>query len=126
MKNSKNKLVKEYNSLSDTSDFVLYNTSNYKAVINNSVSEILTKFIEVIIEYMKFISEKMIMKNNSYYHFIFERGIATLIHIFSLIFYYTKNLEIGDVYSSADLTNNFSPVPSLTPISAFFSKESVQ
>ena len=94
MKNSKNKLAKEYINLSDTSNFILYNTSNYKAVINNSVSEILTKFIEVIIEYMKFISEKMIMKNKAYYRFIFERGIETLIHIFSVIFYYTKNLEL--------------------------------
>ena len=32
----------------------------------------------------------------------------------------------GEVYSSADLTNNFSLVVSLTPISAFLSKESVQ
>jgi hypothetical protein len=95
MKNSKNTSSKLTNiTLSDTSQFILYNTSNYKAVINNSVSEILTKFVEVIIEYMRFISEKIIMKNKSYYRFIFERGIETLIHVFSVIFYFTKNLEL--------------------------------
>ena len=34
------------------------------------------------------------MKNKPYYRFIFERGIETLIHVFSVIFYYTKNLEL--------------------------------
>lgn len=95
MKNSKNMSNKlTNNSLSDTSNYILYNTSNYKTVIDNSVSEILTKFVEVILEYMRFISEKIIMKKKSYYRFIFERGIETLIHVFSVIFYFTKNLEL--------------------------------
>ena len=39
MKNSKNMTNKlSNNSLSDTSHYILYNTSNYKAVIKNSVS----------------------------------------------------------------------------------------
>ena len=95
MKNSKNMSNKlTNNTLSDTSNYILYNTSNYKPVIDNSVSEILTKFVEVILEYMRFISEKIIMKNKPYYRFIFERGIETLIHVFSVIFYFTKNLEL--------------------------------
>jgi hypothetical protein len=93
MKNLKS-TSKLTNTLSDNSHFILYNTSNYKAVINNSVSEILDKFLEVIIEYMRFISEKISMKNKSYYSFIFERGVETLIHVFSVILYYTKNLEL--------------------------------
>lgn len=91
MKNSKNMTN---NNLSDNSHFILYNVANYKSSIDNSVSEILNKFVEVIIEYMRFISEKIIMKNKQYYRFIFERGIETLIHVFSMIFYYTKNLEL--------------------------------
>lgn len=95
MKNAKNTTNKlSNNSLSDTSNFILYNITNYKPVIENSVSEILTKFVEVIIEYMRFISEKIMMKNKPYYRFIFERGLETLIHVFSVIFYYTKNLEL--------------------------------
>lgn len=89
MKN--NKIV---NSLSDNSNYILYNTLNYKPTIDNSISEILTKFVSVIIEYMRFISEKITMKNKPYYKFIFERGVETLMHVFSLIFYYTKNLEL--------------------------------
>jgi hypothetical protein len=81
-------------SLSENSNYVLYNVSNYKANIDNSVQEILNKFVTAIIEYMRFISEKITMKNKPYYKFIFERGIETLMHIFSTIFYYTKNLEL--------------------------------
>ena len=100
MKNSKNTTSKlTNNSLSDNSQFILYNTSNYKHIISNSVPEILNKFVVVIIEYMRFITEKIMMKNNSYYRFIFERGLETLIHVFSVIFYYTKNLELTFYHS---------------------------
>ena len=80
--------------LSDNSNFLIYSVSNYKSNIDNSVQEILTKFVSAIVEYMRFISEKITMKNKPYYRFIFERGFDTLMHIFSIIFYYTKNLEL--------------------------------
>jgi hypothetical protein len=96
MKNSKNI---NNNTLSEYSQFILYNTSNYKASIQNSVLEILNKFVRVIIEYMRFISEKLTIKNDKYHNFIFERGLGTLIHVFSVIFYYTKNLELSFYHS---------------------------
>jgi hypothetical protein len=82
------------NTLSENSQFMLYNTINYKQTINYSITEILTKFVSVIVEYMRFVSEKMPIKNKSYCQFVFERGVDTLIHIFSFLFYYTKNLEL--------------------------------
>ena len=57
-------------SLSDVSKFLLYNISNYKPNIENSVTEILNKFVEVIIEYMRFISEKLAKKHKKYNKFI--------------------------------------------------------
>jgi len=90
-KNAKN----ANNNLSDYSYYMLYNSSNYNSSIKNSVSEILNKFVEVIIEYMRFISEKVAKKNTRYNKFIFERGLNALIHVFSIIFYYTKNLELS-------------------------------
>jgi hypothetical protein len=74
--------------------YFLYNVTNYKLNIDNSVQEILKKFVSITIEYLNFISEKITMKNKMYYKFILERGLETLIHIFSLIFYYTKNLDL--------------------------------
>jgi hypothetical protein len=89
MKNSKNE-----NSLSENSNYLLNNVTNYKNSIDNTTGEILNKFVRVLVEYMRLISETITMKNKQYYKFIFERGIETLIHIFSIIFYYTKNLEL--------------------------------
>jgi|LakMenEpi03Aug12_release.lakeMendotaPanAssembly.Ray.scaffolds.fasta_scaffold194923_2 hypothetical protein len=77
------------------SQYLLNNVSNYKNIIQNTPCEILTKITKVLIEYMRLISEKNNIKNKQYYIFIFERGIETLIHIFSMIFYYTKNLELS-------------------------------
>ena len=82
------------NNLTDNSKFILYSSTNYKLTIENSVSEILNKFVSIILEYMRFISDKVVIKNKNYYTFIFERGIETIIHVFTLIFYYTKNLEL--------------------------------
>jgi hypothetical protein len=81
-------------SVSENPNYILHNVVNYKPHIDNTVQEILNKFVTVIIEYMHCISEKITMKNKPYYRFIFERGIETLMHIFSIIFYYTKNLEL--------------------------------
>jgi len=87
------------NNLNDNSAHMLYNVVNYRQNINYSVAEILNKFSCVLIDYMKFISEKITMKNKFYYKFIFERGIDTLIHIFCMIFYYTKNLDLTFYHS---------------------------
>ena len=78
---------------------VLYNTENYKSTIHNTSQDILAKISVIIIEYMRLISEKINIKNKQYYIFIFERGIETLIHIFSMIFYYTKNLDLTFYHS---------------------------
>ena len=90
---------KNTETLSDVSKFLLYNISNYKPNIENSVTEILNKFVSIIVEYVRLISKKISMKNKTHYKYIFERGLETVIHVFSVTFYYTKNLDIT-VYHS--------------------------
>jgi len=85
--------------ITEYTQYVLYNVENYRSSIQNSPQEILAKFVEVIIEYMRLIAEKINIKNKQYYVFIFERGIEILIHVFSMIFYYTKNLELTFYHS---------------------------
>ena len=82
------------NSLIHNSGYILSNVANYKQTIDNSVPEILSKFVSALLEYMRFMWEKITAKNKPYYKFIFERGVETLLHVFSFIFYYTKNLEL--------------------------------
>jgi len=89
MKNGKNS-----SSFNDDTTYILYSIANYRPSIESSIQDILNRFVSVIIEYMLFISEKITMKNKRYYKFIFERGFETLLHVFSVIFYYTKNLEL--------------------------------
>lgn len=79
---------------SEYPQYILHNIDNYKPLIHNTSQEILTKFTQVIIEYMLLISEKINIKNKHYYVFIFERGIDAIIHIFSMIYFYTKNLDL--------------------------------
>ena len=88
------KTGKKPNTFNDDVSYILYNVSNYRTNIDNSVQDILHRFVSVIIEYMQFMSEKITMKNKSYYKFVFERGLETLLHVFSVIFYYTKNLDL--------------------------------
>jgi len=85
---------KTTSSFNDDTTYILYSVANYKQNIENSIQDILNRFVSVIIEYMLFISEKITMKNKRYYKFIFERGFETLLHVFSVIFYYTKNLDL--------------------------------
>ena len=93
------KNIKIVNPLSENLDYVLYNINNYKPSIVNSSQEILTKFVNVLVNYMKFISEKINLKNKTYYKFILERGIHTIIHVFTMVFYYTRNLDLTYYHS---------------------------
>ena len=79
--------------------YSLNNVDNYKPNFQSSVQDILTKIVSVIIEYMKFMSEKIKMKNKHYYRFIFERGVETVIHVFTNILFYTKNFDLAFYHS---------------------------
>jgi hypothetical protein len=92
--------VKQINPLViENPQYSLSNVENYKKNIHYSIQEILTKFVSVVIEYMKFMSEKIKMKNKTYYQFIFERGVETVIHVFTNILFYTKNLDLAFYHS---------------------------
>ena len=57
------KTGKNTNTFNDDVSYILYNVANYRTSIENSVQDILNRFVTVIIEYMQFISEKITMKN---------------------------------------------------------------
>jgi hypothetical protein len=84
----------KFTSAKDNNEYCLNNKDNYKESLSSSLQEILVKFVSVIIEYVRFISEKITMNNEQYYRFIFERGLQSLIHVFSIIIYHTNNLDL--------------------------------
>ena len=83
----------------DNPYYIISRLENYKAKHNHSVQDILTKFVSVLIEYLSLIEEKIHMKNQDCYKFIVMRGLETIIHVFSMLFYYTQNLDLTYYHS---------------------------
>ena len=79
--------------------YSLLNLDNYKHNIQCSIQDILTKFVSALTEYLSFITEKINMKNIACYKYIIERGIDTIMHVFSITLYYTKNLDLSFYHS---------------------------
>jgi hypothetical protein len=75
--------------------YSLQNVENYKSLLDNSLNDVLDKYILLICEYLKFIVENIKMKNRSYFKFILVRGLETITHVFNNILFYSKNLEMS-------------------------------
>lgn len=82
-----------------TSANVLINYTNFNKSITCNVSDIVNKYISVIIEYTNLISDKPSIKNKKYYRYIYMRGLDTITHVFTMILFYTKNIDITYYHS---------------------------
>ena len=83
----------------DNPQYTISRIENYKAKNTHSLQDILTKFVSLDVEYLSFIGEKIHMKNQECYKFIIMRGLETIMHVFSILFYYTKNLDLTYYHS---------------------------
>jgi hypothetical protein len=100
MKNKKpNAIVTSKNEQNEENELVLKNSSNYNPTIIHSFTDITMVFLNIIFEYIYTITETANIKNKKFYSFIFKRGLETIIHVFTLLFYYTKNLELTMKYT---------------------------
>ena len=79
--------------------YLLSQLENYKEKINKNLDYILDKYVELIIDYIKFITEKINIKRNYYYRFIFVRGLDTITSVFKIMLYYTKNVDLTYYHS---------------------------
>jgi hypothetical protein len=89
----KTNLNSNNNSNSNT-NFSLQNIENYKKNIDVKLSEIMEKYSQIIIEYLKYIMKTIEFKKNKIIKFINLRGLNTVTHVFKYILYYTKDLNI--------------------------------
>ena len=89
MKNTKILVVSSENTQTS-----LLMVKNYKNSIDSSVEDIVSKFSTIFLDYIILTSEKLNIKNNTYFQYIFERGLETIINVFKIVFYYTKNIEL--------------------------------
>ena len=67
---------------------------NYNKTYNFNKDEVLKKYLEIAIEYLKLCSNNLIVIDKFYYKFIVNRGLQTIFHCFNIIFLYSKNLNI--------------------------------
>lgn len=77
-----------------TKKYSLENIDNYKKTITNTSTEIYSKYLGLIQEYIVQYIESTFIKNNVYHKYIIYKGIETISHIFKIILLYTKNLEL--------------------------------
>jgi len=89
MKHSKNLIISSENAQTN-----LLLVKNYNTTLTSSVEDIVSRFSTIVLDYIIVTSEKLNIKNNNYFHYIFTRGLETIIHVFKLILYYTKNIEL--------------------------------
>ena len=72
------------------SQYSLYNIENYNSSLNVAANDILNKYNLLIIEYFK-LNIKGIKE--------LGRGLETISHVFEIMLYYTKNLELTYYHS---------------------------
>lgn len=91
--------MKEETNNNNNAQNALINSLNFNTKLNCNLSEILQKYVSLILEYTDFISEKVNIKNKKYYDYLYNRGLDTISHVFLLILFYTKNLDITYYHS---------------------------
>jgi hypothetical protein len=74
--------------------YSLSNIENYKKTIDCGIEVVTTKYGDLLIEYTKFISENIKIKNKCLLQFIIIRGLDTLTNVFLNIFDATKNINL--------------------------------
>jgi hypothetical protein len=75
-------------------NYSLHNVDNFNKTLDVSVNDVVKKYTELVVEYLKFIYENIKVQNLTYSKFIVIRGLETITNVFSIILYYTKNIDI--------------------------------
>ena len=77
----------------------LMNSFNFNKILKNSLNDLLEKYVCLILEYYKYILEKVNLTNKKYQEFIVKRGLDTISHVFLMILFYTKNIDFAYYHS---------------------------
>ena len=67
--------------------------------LNRSIFEIVDKYVALIGEYYAFIRDNPNIIHKKQYPYLLARGLDTITHVFTIILFYTKNLEITYYHS---------------------------
>jgi len=74
---------------------MLSNRKNYKDTFDTSNCLVYQKkYMEIVNAYLEYAVENINIRNPVYFSFIIHRGLASIFHIFNIIFLYTKNIDL--------------------------------
>lgn len=78
----------------------IFNTVNYLDYSFDTTKylNIMSKYNELIIDYLKYIYSTIKISNQDYFIFIINRGLHTVNHVFNILLLYTRNLELIDFH----------------------------
>ena len=78
----------------------IFNTVNYLDYSFDTTKylNIMSKYNELIIDYLKYIYSTIKINNQDYFIFIINRGLQTVNHVFNILLLYTRNLELIDFH----------------------------
>ena len=74
---------------------IISNVENYNKTFEFSETKTyVSRYVELINEYMLYVVENMIIQDDAYLLFLIRRGVETIMHCFKFLLMYTKNLEL--------------------------------
>ena len=77
----------------------LHNIDNFKKNIEASINEVIYTYYHLVVEYFKFITENIKIRNKPLTQFIITRGLDTITHVFLNLLYFTKNIDLTYFHS---------------------------
>ena len=72
----------------------IFEVKNYNKSLTVIEEDVMSKFCELVNEYLFHITENIIIQDRNYYIFILLRGLNTIKHIFNTMLLYTKNIDL--------------------------------
>lgn len=81
-------------SLNIDNSYSLDNIDNYYKELEEDISEVINKYVNLLKEYSNFVENNIKIRNKIYIKFIVKRGLETITNVFLNILYYTKNLNL--------------------------------
>ena len=83
------------------SNYSLKNANSFNKHLNIDTNKVIQLYSELIIQYFNFITENKHIKtkNLNLLGFIILRGLDTITNVFSLLLYYTKNVDVAYFHS---------------------------
>lgn len=76
------------------SAYSIHNNDNYKTQVNFDIETITERYLNICIEYFKYLEDNKFNISNDYYKYVVGNGINSINNIFKILLLYTKNLDL--------------------------------